>query len=126
MAFILGWVPAGLYFGYQILLQSVSGTGHTVVQIIGDVLTVFCPMFALPIAINGAAMVSPNEFNDPNLSISDVFSWKSRTWYALLCLVASSIIYWGLLYRLSSTRPAVEKMQKDEDYEPLLRQDFDE
>jgi ABC-type multidrug transport system ATPase subunit len=110
------------YLALNIAYQTVPGAQNTLL-IISDILCIL-PPFAFQRGLGSIIAISP-EYSDADLSWGDVWSWESRVWYTLLAMFVIGGIEWIYLYRLTTSRPAKTRLNKDEqdDAKPIDESD---
>jgi energy-coupling factor transporter ATP-binding protein EcfA2 len=112
------WFP-GVYFtlvalpyvAWVSLLQAVP-SAETIILAIGDILCVF-PFFAFQRGLGGVIRVS-TQFNDPDLSWRDVWSFETRIWYTISVMSVVGSLEWYCLYKLTTRREPKTNLTKEE------------
>lgn len=112
------WFP-GVYFTFVALpyiawasaLQA-APSAEKVILIIGDVLCVV-PFFAFQRGIGAVIKVS-TEFNDADLSWSDVWAFETRIWFTIIVMLFVGSIEWFYLYKLTTRRAPKTVLSKEE------------
>lgn len=99
------------YVAWSSALQA-APSARTAILIAGDVLSIV-PYFAFQRGLAGVIVPSA-EFQDPNLSWSDVWSFDTRIWYCILLMTVAGSVEWYYLYRLAHRREPKTKLSEDE------------